>query len=113
MSSIAKLKELALAAGAGTFRGDWESTGVVIAAPDEGGMHYLLEACHGKTDTPALAFVEAADPNMVLALCELAGAASAVHKLIEFRRKELGSLSDEMEAVAGPLAAALDKLKGA
>lgn len=104
MAVLAKLKEAALAAGASTYRGDWESTGVVIAAPDLGGMEYLLEACHGKTDTPALAFVEAADPNTVLALCELA---DAVEKLV----KAKGRFHTEQNY--GALVAALDKLKGA
>jgi hypothetical protein len=64
------LKALAIAAGGGTYKGDWKSTGVVIAASDEGGMHYLFQHVHGEIDTPALAFVEAANPNAVLALVE-------------------------------------------
>jgi hypothetical protein len=61
------LEARAIAAGGGTFRGAWMSTGVVIAAPDIGGMRYVLETCVGE-DSPELAFVEAANPNTVLAL---------------------------------------------
>lgn len=71
------LAALAKAAGGGTIKGDWESTGVVIAAPDQGGMEYLLETVAGEDhpalageDHPALAFVEAANPNAILAMIE-------------------------------------------
>jgi hypothetical protein len=67
MINLDTLEAKAIAAGGSTFRGDWESTGVVIAAPDEGGMRYVLETCVGE-DSPELAFVEAANPNTVLAL---------------------------------------------
>jgi hypothetical protein len=66
-TNLDDLEAKAIAAGGGTFRGDWESTGVVIAAPSYGGMRYVLETCVGE-DSPELAFVEAANPNTLLAL---------------------------------------------
>jgi hypothetical protein len=75
-TNLEHLKALAIAAGAGTIKGSWESTGVVIAALDQGGMEYLLETLVGENH-PVLAFVEAFDPNTALKLLERLGAQSA------------------------------------
>lgn len=61
---LKKLEVLALRA----TPGEWMNTGVVVAVPRDGGMEYLLECCDGSADHPNLAFVEAAQPAVVLEL---------------------------------------------
>lgn len=63
LKRLRKLAELAT-------RGDWMSTGVVVCAPAEGGMEYLVEQCHG-TDSPNLEFIASANPDVVLQLLDL------------------------------------------
>lgn len=63
--NLRKLRKLALAA----TPGPWESTGVVIAAPAEGGMDYLLESY--VEDSPNLDYVAAIGPEVLLKLLDL------------------------------------------
>ena len=66
MINLKKLRALAEAA----TRVEWLSTGVVVAAPDDGGMEYLVEQCYG-TDSPNLDYIAAANPDVILQLLDM------------------------------------------
>lgn len=63
--NLKRLRALAEAAD----RGEWESTGVVVCTPTEGGMKYLVEQCHG-TDSPNLEYIASANPDVLLQLID-------------------------------------------
>jgi hypothetical protein len=95
---LTRIKTAALAVlAAQKVPGDLISTGVVIAAPAEGGMEYLLESCVGD-DHPILAFVEATQPAAVLDLINRLETAEAV---AEHYRKLAGELrKQQIQAAA-------------
>lgn len=59
------------AAALAATQGDWESTGIVIAIPEEGGMRYIIEATgHNPNHDADMAYLEAVQPRIMLALLE-------------------------------------------
>lgn len=79
-----KKLEAIKAAARGATQGEWISTGIVIGVPVEGGLDYIIEATSKNHDADML-YLEAVQPQVVLALIERLERAEAREDVRELR----------------------------